>query len=162
MTYTLEEPEAEVGINQYFAVAKGFESEFSFSGQAGHFLQIRLLTEDGFYNPYGISNFLTQNSFNIGHSITKLVQESSLPSLFDGQKHTVKIQIQNQNEVGLVTKIFVDNMNQAAFIGEDTLAFDRDELFTSGPLAKRRVSLLFFGNFNQGDITVYNWSFKPL
>ncbi|MGA0557944.1 hypothetical protein ACO2Q8_14900 [Larkinella sp. VNQ87] len=164
MSYSVDQPEAEIGTTEHFKIDKGFESTFTFSGKAPYYLQIRLFAQDGsLYNPYGISTAFDQNVFNVGHTQTNIKTDSLMPSLFDGKKHTVRIQVRNQSESGLVTTIFVDNLNQAVFEAADTTAFARKELYGSGPRANRRVSLLFFGNGPaSGEAMIYDWSFKPL
>ncbi|WP_128544737.1 hypothetical protein [Larkinella soli] len=156
--------EAEFGSNFNFDVKDGFETAFTFQGTQEGYLQIRLFTKDeSLYNPYGISASMGFNLYNIGHASSRIISSRSLPTLFDGQRHTVRILMQNRPSLGLLTKVFVDDMNEPAYECEDGFPDENIEIYSQGSNATRRISLLFFNNYaGEGKVTLHNWSFRPL
>lgn len=165
INYKSNYPSGVLGSSLAYDLSNGFETTYEFSGQTDMYLQVSAIMANQSYNPLGIGALNGTTVFQaVAH--TKIIENKSLPSLFDGNKHKVKIIWRNKSVSGTEFLVFVDDLEKPVYHTENQNILSLYEYLTvtsQSENALRQINLLAFNNpAKDAKVIIYNWAFTPL
>ncbi|GAB3550644.1 VWD domain-containing protein [Spirosoma fluminis] len=166
ISYSERNPASAIGFTKPFNLLNGFESTYEFSGTSEMFVQVNMIQEkSSTYSPLGIGAKDGKTLIQAGIQATKVLVNKSIPSLFDGKTHKVKVSLRNKATTGIEFLIYVDDMDQPIYHTENTNVLSVYELLTvvnKQSNALRRIQLAAFTNpAKDAKVKIHSWALTP-